>query len=264
MTMTQREVLPGIHHIQDGMGVCMTLLIGEKRALLVDTGYGMENVAEYVASLTDKKPIVLLTHGHHDHALGAKWFSQTRMFPEDAADFRFFSGEATRRRLLNAAKERGLPVDEAAFMNDAIPIPAPMTEETIDLGGMTAQVMRCPGHTPGSAVIYVPERALLLSGDDWNPCTWLFFPAALPVWDYLRNVRRLQKMPYTHVLCSHQPALFERAVMDAFLDGLTEDALRSARPVRMAGWETIDTHQADLPQGQLLVFDYRKAFPKEE
>lgn len=261
MTMTQREVLPGVHHIQDGLGVCMTLLVGEKRALLVDTGYGIENVAAYAASLTDKPLTVILTHGHHDHALGAKWFPQTRMFQEDAADFETFSGEGTRRRILKSAMARNLPVDEAAFMNDAIPMPAPLAEEEIALGGMTTQVLRCPGHTPGSAVVYVPERKLLLSGDDWNPCTWLFFPAALPVWDYLRNVRSMQKLPYMQVLCSHHPALFERGMMDAFLNGLTEDALRNAPPVRMPGWETIDTHQLRLPQEQQLVFDYRKAFP---
>ena len=39
---TAREVLPGVHHIQDAMGVCMTLLTGEARALLVDTATGMD------------------------------------------------------------------------------------------------------------------------------------------------------------------------------------------------------------------------------
>ena len=42
MAFEWKEALPGVFHIRDGMGVCMTLLRGEKRALLVDTGYGAE------------------------------------------------------------------------------------------------------------------------------------------------------------------------------------------------------------------------------
>ena len=65
------QVLPDVYHIQDCMGVCMTLLVGKDRALLVDTGYGLENVLEMTASITALPVTVLLTHAHHDHALGA-------------------------------------------------------------------------------------------------------------------------------------------------------------------------------------------------
>ena len=47
MAFEWKEALPGVFHIRDGMGVCMTLLRGEKRALLVDTGYGAEDVAAF-------------------------------------------------------------------------------------------------------------------------------------------------------------------------------------------------------------------------
>lgn len=138
-------------------------------------------------------------------------------------------------------------------------MPAPLQARKIDLGGMTAEIIPCPGHTPGSCVVHVPERSLLLSGDDWNPCTWLFFPAALNVWDYRDHVRGLLKLPFEHVLCSHQPALYPRETMSAFLAGLTDDAILAAHPVCIAPYEDIDTRQADLPQDQILVFDWAKA-----
>ena len=81
MSFELNRVCPGVTHIRDAMGVCMTLIEGEKSALLVDTGYGTENVAEYIRALTDKPLTVLLTHNHHDHALGARWFEKTMMFP---------------------------------------------------------------------------------------------------------------------------------------------------------------------------------------
>ena len=48
MAFTVHAVMPGVWHIVDCMGVCMTLLEGENAAMLVDTGYGIEDVADGV------------------------------------------------------------------------------------------------------------------------------------------------------------------------------------------------------------------------
>lgn len=256
MSFTVCAALPGVRHIQDAMGVCMTLLEGDDRALLVDAGYGTEDVAAFIATLTDKPLTVLLTHHHHDHALGARWFPAAMMFPEDLPDWPLYTGEEQRTRLLETARAKGWSVPDSVLR--PMPTPLTLTEGPIDLGGLTAQVIRCPGHTPGSAVIWVPERKLLLTGDDWNPCTWLFFPAALPVRDYLRNMRALMDLPFEHLLCSHQPTLYPRGMLETFLDSLTDGAIRSAQPVNITPYEAIDTRQALLPEGQLLVFDYAK------
>lgn len=258
MPFESHEVLPRVFHIQDGMGVCMTLLVGERSALLVDTGYGVEDVHAYVRTLTELPLTVLITHGHHDHALGARWFEHTLMFAEDRADFAIYTGADMRQRVYQQARAKGLPVDDH-FLNDSISMPLPLSEQTVDLGGMRVQVIRCPGHTPGSAVVYLPDQRLLLTADDWNPCTWLFFPAALGAQCYRANVRKLQPLPFTHVLCSHQPRLFERSMLDDFLNGLTDEVLRAAVPVNIAPYEAIDTRQTSLPHDQIFVFDWAKA-----
>ena len=224
---TAREVLPGVHHIQDAMGVCMTLLTGEARALLVDTGYGLEDAAAFVRTLTDRPLTVLLTHGHHDHALGARWFDRVLLFPEDLPVYREYTSEKWRRHVLNGAREKGIAADEAALLAADMPPAEALTEDGIDLGGLTALVIRAPGHTPGSAAVYVPERALLLTGDDWNPTTWCFFPEACGEETLLQTDRRLQRLPFRSVLCSHQPVLFPREKLDFFLDSMTPEALIS-------------------------------------
>lgn len=257
MAFTIHQIMTGVWHIKDAMGVSFTVLEGSDAALVVDTGYGTEDVLGCVRSLTDKPLTVVLTHGHHDHIMGACWFDRTLLFPQDAAEFSLRTDAAHRQRIRSGAEAKGLPVSER-LMTAEFAAPEALEEGVIDLGGVTAQIIHCPGHTPGSAVVYVPEKQLLLSGDDWNPCTWLFFPSSLPVHEYLANVREVQKLPYTHVLCSHQPMLFERSVMDDFIAGLTDDALRASPAVKMDGWD-INTHQLDLPHGQWLVFDYDKA-----
>ena len=258
MAITVNPVLPGVYHLSDCMGVCQTLLVGEREALLVDAGYGLEDLRPVIAGLTPLPYRVILTHGHHDHVLGARWFSETWMFPEDREDFAEFTQAPTRRRILASARNNGLAVDEEAYLAAPVPMPKPLCAQTIDLGGLTAQIIHVPAHTTGSCVIYVKERELLLTADDWNPCTWAFFPKALPAKVFISNVRKLFALPFANVLCSHRSALYPRAAMQAFFDGLTDEALRDAPRVTIGGWESTNTHEAAPAEGQVFVFDYDK------
>ena len=258
MSFELNRVCPGVTHIRDAMGVCMTLIEGEHAALLVDTGYGTEDVAAFVRTLTAKPLTVLLTHNHHDHALGARWFDKTTMFREDMAEWPVFTGLEKRRVVLGQALSKGLDVDEADFLKGECCMPGEATAGTFDLGSLTAEIIPCPGHTPGSCVVYIPAHKLLLTGDDWNPCTWLFFDAALGVRAYRENVRALLKLDFERVLCSHQLDVFPREKFEAFLMGLTDDVLNSAKAVAVGGYEHIQTRQADVAPGQILVFDWNK------
>lgn len=258
MAFTYMMPLPGIYHIRDAMGVCMTLLCGKQRALLLDTGYGLEDVSAFVRTLTDRPLIVLLSHCHHDHALGARWFHQTSMFAEDLPVFSRYTGETQRHRILAMAQSAGKSV-QGDFLFDAIPNPVPLTEGELTLGGMTAVVRKCPGHTPGSAVVFVPELRLLLTTDTWNPCTWCFFPEALGVRDHLDNARALLSLSFDHVLCSHRDALYRKTDFASFLSAATDDALRAAQHIDIPPYEEIDTCRALFADGQELVFDWNKA-----
>lgn len=258
MAFEVNAVFPGVRHIRDEMGVCMTLLTGEDRALLIDTGYGTENVLSFIRTLTDKPLTVMLTHSHHDHAMGARWFDQVHLMTEDCGTYAEFTGPAMRKRVAQQAAGKGIAVD-AAFLTADFPAPMLLAPREIDLGGLTAQIISCPGHTPGSAVVYIPQHQLLLTGDDWNPCTWLFFEAALGAKAYRRNVRALLTLPFRHVLCSHQLRMYPREMMEAFLDALTDEALRAAEKVAIAPYTHIDTRQVRVPEEQVFVFDYAKA-----
>ena len=89
----QNEVFPGVYHITDAMGVSFTLIEGDERAILFDTGYGTEDAGACVKTLTDKPVKVYLSHGHHDHVLGARWFDRTWMCREDTEEFILRTGE---------------------------------------------------------------------------------------------------------------------------------------------------------------------------
>lgn len=262
------HVCTGVTHIRDAMGVCMTLIEGEKAALLVDTGYGVEDVGDFVLSLIGDKPVsVYLTHHHHDHTLGTYRLGSLSdcvisMLEADMPAFHIYNGQEKHRQVLAQAQNRGLigkdALSEELFLACACELPSDAVPGNIDLGGLTVRIIDCPGHTPGSGCVLVTERKLLLTGDNWNPCTWLFFPEALDVRAYRENLRLLKAYDFTHVLCSHQLECFSRAKFEAFADGLTDAALDAANSVDIAGYEHIDTRQADVAEGQILVFDWQK------
>ena len=266
---TSEKVFPGIWQITDEMGVSMTLVEGRREALLADAGYGTEDVAADIRTLTDRPVCLLLTHGHHDHALGAAWFPESRMCAEDMPVFRLRTARAQREAVREQAEGKGIRVPDS-FLTAPIPDPEPLEfPGTLggfpcrreDLGGREVWVLHLPLHTPGSVVIAVPEYGLLLTGDDWNPCTWLWFAESCGVLKWRREMKKLipaleaeMGKEIGMVLCSHQGKPRTGAELKAFLEYMTEERIRTAPAVDMNS--PIRTRQAGLPEkGWVLVFD---------
>lgn len=268
---TTCSLFPGVTHITDAMGVSFTLIEGEDAALLYDAGYGLEDVAAFVRTLTAKPVELILSHGHHDHVLGARWFSACRMDPADLDEYTLRTGRAQRENVRRQAEGKGLRVP-ADFLTAPVPAPLPLdyTGETggfpccvFHLGNRDVRLIRVPGHTAGSVVLHVPDLELLLTGDDWNPCTWMWFPCSLPVRTWRENMLRLLKaleadaQQTAHVLCSHQPMLREGAELKEFLAFMDEERIAAAAPVDMDS--PIDTRQAVCPERNwVLLFDAAK------
>ncbi|MBO4367639.1 MAG: MBL fold metallo-hydrolase [Clostridia bacterium] len=264
MAFRVAEYLPGVYHIEDALGVCMTLLTGSKQALLVDTGYGFENVRALVRDLTDRPLTVLLTHGHHDHALGARWFDDVYLHPLDLPVYEQYTGEEQRRKVIENAHGKGIGIQEDEYMRAKVPKPRDLIPGDVDLGDMKARVLHLPGHTPGSCTVFVPERSLMLTGDNWNPCTWLFFKEALPVGKYRRSLHAMLEYPFRHVLCPHSFRLMEQDMIRDFAEALTDEVLESAMPVDTGAAQGVRTAQVRLPHGQILVFDVDKYIREKE
>ncbi len=263
MQFQLNHVAPGVTHICDGMGVCMTLIAGEKSALLVDTGYGMEDLEGLLRTLAGNKPLrIFLSHHHHDHVLGLRTLQryESTMLEADAPAFEKYVSLERRKIVFQQANSRGIDVPDAeSFLHGAIKAPGKAMPGDIDLGGITARIIPCPGHTPGSAAVLIVEHRILLTCDCWNPCTWCFFDEALPVQEHRRHLQLLQQHDFAHVLCGHQLQVHPRSVFDRFVEGLTDEALRAARPVRMTLYPQIDTREACIADDQVIVFDGKKA-----
>ena len=246
------EILPGVHHIMDPLGVHLTLLAGSERALLFDTGYGVTDVKAYIQSITSLPLTVILSHGHHDHALGAMWFDETWMLEADRGVFTEYTGPRERERVIARAEMK--PSQAEKYRSAAIPLPKPLSEAPVSLGGLTAVPISVPGHTPGSLAMLVPERELLLLGDSWNPQTWVFFPEALPVETYAQSFKKLMDQIFSTALAPHKAEPLSWEYLHRYAEGLTSKGFASAKPFLIQGQEHIPTLAYAPTPGSLLIF----------
>ncbi len=62
----------------------------------------------------------------------------------------------------------------------------------MDLGSITVQIVKMPGHTPGSLLVWVPEWNTLLTSDAIGAgVLWMQLPECRPLSEYEMQVRRL-------------------------------------------------------------------------
>jgi len=249
---TAQETLPDVFHIKDPLDVHLTLLVGQRSALLLDTGYGTGELTAFLRTLTDLPIKVLLSHGHHNHALGAMHFKETWMFQEDLPVFAEYTGQRERLRVLASANLSPQPAQ--AYLSADIPVPKALSDEPVDLGGLSAVPLRVPGHTPGSLALLVPQRRLLLTGDSWNPQTWVFFPEAFPIRVYAQSFKNMVKHDFDVALAPHRSNLISAEALRCFSQGLTEDGFASAKPYPIDGYEHLPTRMFKPCPGAPLVF----------
>lgn len=232
---------PGLTRIWDVAGTAMYLVEGTEKAALLDTGVGVGDLKALVDSLTDKPVTVLLTHGHVDHAMGAGGFEDVRMSPLDKAIYQKHSVFATRKGyVLNSTMQSWDPallasVADADYMQPrSAESFAPLKPgDRVELGGVSVEVLRGQGHTPGSLTMLIPEWRMLLLGDACNQFTFLFDRWASPVSAYRKMLLELKAETdgrYDRVLLSHgngegSPVMIDSVieVCDEVLAGAAED-----------------------------------------
>ncbi|GHV53436.1 MBL fold metallo-hydrolase [Spirochaetia bacterium] len=229
------EYFSGVYHIGDVTGVHFTLIILKeaKQAVLFDCGYGLVDVKSVIVPLLEKHSLdigrlrVIISHIHRDHVFGARWFDSFYVHEADVVLLDTYTDKGAREGALQKFLNNQLVLDgfdESAFYHDdyhrriRVGIPS---FDGID-------IVHLPGHTPGSVVLFIPEHRLLLTADNWNPTTWLFFPEALPVEEYTENMKSLLSFNFEHVLCSHSGELVVGKRLRDYINGLTADNFSKA------------------------------------
>lgn len=193
-------IFPGLTRIWDITHTAIYLVEGTNRTVLIDTGVGVGNLKAVVDNLTDKPVTVLLTHGHVDHALGAKGFSDIRISPLDQEVYAHHSCSEARQGYVWSTTGQSGGSELLASISDADYLaPCDFSEfkplspgDGFDLGGVTIEVLRGAGHTPGTLTLLIPEWRILVLGDACNQFTFLFEPWSSPLREYREMLLKLK------------------------------------------------------------------------
>lgn len=204
-----------IDRITDIAGTHFYLVKGDREAALLDTGVGCGPLDECVRSLTDLPVKVLITHGHVDHAMGAKAFEDVWLSPLDREVYAEHSQTVFRLNYIRGSAMSGGMPDCADIAADSLEAPRafevfrPLSPgDSFDLGGISIEVLEGAGHTPGCVTFLIPELRTLLLGDACNPFTYLFDTTCSTVADYREMLLRLKTSVdgrFEHVLLCHGP-----------------------------------------------------------
>jgi glyoxylase-like metal-dependent hydrolase (beta-lactamase superfamily II) len=220
MPYTVQELKPNVYHISDPFNVFMTLVVGENKALLFDTGYGIDRLDETVRQITPLPLIVVNSHGHVDHVLGNYRFDPVYLHPADLSLYQRHSSQGYKHSVTTQRKARPeiFPPDFSAkaYLAKRTTHMLPVQEgDVFDLGGVRLSVVHIPGHTPGSIALLDDCDRLLLAGDSVSLHIWMFLRESMTMGTYIQSLEKLQGMQtqFDAIVASHMPALLPKALL---------------------------------------------------
>jgi len=149
------------------------LIIGKSKALLFDTGMGLDSISAVVKQLTKLPIIVLNSHTHPDHIGCNTEFSEVL-----AMDTRFTRQNAANGYPHNDVRwevspgsfcPTNLPHADTAryFIRRFKPAKYIKGGYRIDIGGRKLEVIATPGHTPDAICLYDAQAKYLWCGDSF-------------------------------------------------------------------------------------------------
>lgn len=209
---------------QPDRGMCLTLnlVVGDKRAALIDCGMGVaQTLRKVVEGLTNKPIDCILTHGHPDHAGAATLFDQVYMNQEDVPLLPV--SLSPERRLGDVEHSTGNDPEIMAFCRENYVDCSGFTfthfedGHIFDLGGVRLEAIHIPGHTPGSMALLNREENYVLLGDAVNARTALINSPGngLGLLRYKEGIERLCSNinEETRIYTGHSTVPFDHAII---------------------------------------------------
>ncbi|GAB3154319.1 MBL fold metallo-hydrolase [Micromonospora sonneratiae] len=175
MSVNFTEVADRVHVLRHPvLDVNVTLIVGDRAALVVDTLSTAGQAAELAAAARTITPhpwMIVNTHHHFDHCFGNATLAGTPACPMYAHEttvalLRDHAAEVRRRAYDEMRGTEPVLAAELAQAQILAPSHAVHLESTVDLGGRLVVLRHLGrGHTEGDLVVHVPDADLLVAGD---------------------------------------------------------------------------------------------------
>ncbi|MBT1001249.1 MBL fold metallo-hydrolase [Paenarthrobacter sp. DKR-5] len=231
-----REVGPGNYVLgTSGAALNTGLVVGEERALVIDTGCGPRQANEILAAVrevTELPLVVVNTHAHFDHFFGNAVFAKAGVteFWAHGNCAAAIQNHGEEQRKLAASVEPEVADPDAEDCGIVVPNRLVGTEPVkLDLGGSTATLFHLgPAHTDGDLLVGtehclfagdIVEQGFHPSFEDSYPERWV---------DVLRHVSALRHN-YEYLVPGHG-----EPVGDAFVRTMADTMATAVRSARQA------------------------------
>jgi hydroxyacylglutathione hydrolase len=183
------EIAPDTYRI-DEKGIANTyLLVGEKKALLIDSGLGVGSIIDTIREITSLPVILALTHRHCDHAGGRGYFKDCCIHKNDRPlIYGILSSRFACEQLLKMNKVKGVKLPHKPYHSHIHYID---DSYVFDLGGRQVSILNVPGHTKGSIVFKDEKTHLMFTGDDVNTYLWMQLPGCTSLSEWLIGAKKV-------------------------------------------------------------------------
>jgi glyoxylase-like metal-dependent hydrolase (beta-lactamase superfamily II) len=208
------------------------LLIGADKAVLIDSGIGIDNIKRVTDQLTHLPITVVTTHVHWDHIGSHGEFDELYLHDIEANWLiHGIPGLPIEKVRENVSRDITIPVPET--FNPEVytlfkghPTGTLTDGEILSLGNRTLEVIHTPGHSPGHICIHDKTNGYLFSGDIlYEGTIFAFYPTTAPV-DLVESLDKIcQLKNLTKIYGSHNRLGLDPSVLKEVSNAI--DVLRS-------------------------------------
>ncbi len=237
------------------------LVLGDKKAALIDTGNGIGDIKKLVDGLTDLPVMVVNTHTHGDHIGGNHQFSEVLAFEHNFSKDRAKNGQ-TREQMghyldgdmvwkpfpdyFDAETWKIHPFKVTRWLKDG---------DKIDLGDRTLEVVYTPGHSPDSVCLLDKENKLFWTGDSFYPAPIYIYAPTTSLDQFIASFAKMvELMPlYEWVMPSHNEPKIEKHLIKECYEAAKSIKAGTAGEYTEGVAAGINVHRYDYGRFSLIV-----------
>ncbi len=196
----------------------MYLVIGEKKAVIIDGGTGIGRLSELVTELTNKPVFLLLTHTHNDHIGSCSEFTEIALYDDKMSWESAAKGLGKEKMGEMLEGDAVIKVLPPGFDPDDFYAPPYRVthwlqdEDVIDLGGRKLRVLHTPGHSSNHLCLLDHEARYLYTGDIYYTGAVTTYLPGGDHYSFIESCKRLvELMPfYDWLMPAHNEPLVEK------------------------------------------------------
>lgn len=197
-----REIAPSVYvRRHDELELNCGLVVGDKRALVIDTSGSSargQQLAQSIREITPLEPVVVNTHAHYDHCFGNSAFRDSQIYSHSgAADDLRLTAEHQREQLIAHLNntERAEWAEEVRNTEIVLPFYLIDQDTEVDLGGRVVHLLHGgPAHTDHDLAVAIPDAGVVFWGDMVEQGADPMMEDAFPL-QWAETMRNLQSKP---------------------------------------------------------------------